>query len=92
MTPTIYKGPERRNASECPLTAEQAYQILHRLEQSISVNKEILAECQCLKKRITSLERYTVAGRAVFWTLTVTGGVLAWTSGIVHDIREFFRS
>lgn len=78
--------------SECPLTVEQAYQILFRLDESIKVNQEILKECQCLKKRITSLERYTVAGRAVFWTLTVTGGVLAWTSGIVHDVREFFRS
>ena len=86
-----YQGEERRYNSECPLTAEQAYQILNRLSQSIDVQTKSVKQQDDILTRLSRLEKYIFAGRAVFWSIATIGAVFAWVSGLAADIREFFR-
>ncbi len=87
----MYSGPDRRDQSECPLTARQAYQILDRLDQLIEKQDENAAQQKNIINRLNKIERYIFAGRAVFWFITSAGLVAAWFVGFLHDFREFFK-
>lgn len=94
-----YQGPERRNLSECPMTAEQAYKMENRIDQLWAVQIETQRLQQEFAKQqkkdsenIADIKKYIFAGRAVLWALASVGALAAWAFGIWHDIREFFRS
>lgn len=86
-----YQGEERRKISECPLTVEQAYQILNRLSQSIEVQTKSVSQQEDILIRLSRLEKYIFAGRAVFWAVATLGAISAWATGLASDIRDFFR-
>ena len=48
-----YNGPERRDLSECPLTAQQAYNMLNLLDKSIKQNQQMLEK----QDKITGFRR-----------------------------------
>lgn len=84
-----YKGPERRNLSECPLTAQQAYNILTLLNQSIEQNQKLIEKNDKICERLDRLERCLFAGRVVFWGITSAGLFAAWMMGFLHDAKVF---
>ena len=88
---SAYHGPERRDLSECPLTAEQAYDILNNLKHSVSVQTKMLEQQSDIIKRLDQIEKYIFAGRAVFVVVTAFGVFVAWSVGFLHEIREFFK-
>lgn len=94
-----YHGPERRNLSECPLTAEQAYKILNLLHQSVEQNQKLIEKQDKTCERLDRLERCLFAGRVVFWCVTSAGIFAAWMMGFLHDakvltqdVKEFFKN
>jgi len=86
-----YHGPERRDLSECPLTAQQAYEILNNLHQSVAVQTKMLEQQEDILQRLAKIEKYIFAGRAVFVVVTAFGVFVAWAVGFLHEIREFFK-
>jgi len=93
-----YNGPERRDLSDCPLSAQQAYNMLNLLDQSIKQNQQMLEKQDKICERLTRLERCLFAGRVVFWFITSVGLFAAWMMGFLHDakvfaqdIKDFFR-
>lgn len=91
MTSNVCSGIERRDQSECPLTARQAYQILDRLDQLIEKQEKNCEQQRDIINRLNKIERYIFAGRVVFWFITSAGLVAAWSVGFLHDLREFIR-
>jgi len=88
MTVT-YNGPERRDLSECPLTAQQAYNMLTLLDQSIKQNQKMLEKQDEICERLEKLERCLFAGRIVFLVITSAGVLAAWLLGFLHDAKVF---
>ena len=86
-----YHGPERRDLSECPLSAQQAYEILNNLHQSVAVQTKMLEQQDDILQRLEKIEKYIFAGRAVFVFVTALGVFIAWAVGFLHEIREFFK-
>lgn len=84
-----YQGPERRNLSECPLSAQQAYNILNLLDQSIKQNQQMLEKQDKTCERLARLERCLFAGRVAFWAVTSAGLLVAWMMGFLHDAKVF---
>lgn len=94
-----YKGPERRNLSECPMTAEQAYKMESRIDQlwaaqieTQRLQQEFAKQQKKDSENIADIKKYIFAGRAVLWAVTSIGIFVAWALGVWHDIKEFFRS
>ena len=86
-----YRGPERRDLSECPLTAQQAYDILSNLKNSVAAQTEMLKQQADILERLEKIEKYIFAGRAVFVVVTAFGVFIAWAVGFLHEVREFFK-
>lgn len=84
-----YHGPERRDLSECPLTAKQSYDMLNLLDQSIKQNQKMLEKQDEICERLVKLERCLFAGRVVFLVITSTGLLAAWLLGFLHDAKVF---
>lgn len=85
--------------SECPLTAQQAYNILTLLNQSIEQNQKLIEKNDKICERLDRLERCLFAGRVVFWAITSAGLFAAWMMGFLHDakvflqdVKEFFKN
>ena len=73
--------PRATDLSNCPLSAQQAYNMLNLLDQSIKQNQQMLEKQDKICERLTRLERCLFAGRVVFWFITSVGLFAAWMMG-----------